>query len=335
MDNNLNLSNILLGKLTLIFPELEIDLRKQIKVRQDIEEILNNYNITSKCTSISVGDIKEKGELFLNCKIQEGCSINTIRWYTDMLNKLSLYFYKPCNSITTEELRQFLVSIKTDKRCTNTINSYITRLRVFFTWLQTENYILTNPAIKLKKAKIPRVIKKAYDKETMEKLRMACENIRDKALYETLESTACRIGELVNIKIKDISFNNQSIIVTGKGNKQREVYFSTRAKLFLEEYLQERKGTSEYLFLSLKKPYNPLGTRGVRFMLARLKNKANITDRIFPHNFRRTKATNLLNAGMPLQGVQQLLGHTSPATTEVYATLKQENVKNEYKRLTE
>ena len=103
----------------------------------------------------------------------------------------------------------------------------------------------------------------------------------------------------------------------------------------IEKYLKERRGDSDIVFLSLKKPYKPLSDRGVRFMLNRLKERAEVSERIFPHNFRRTKATALLNSGMSLQAVQQFLGHSSPVTTEIYATISQENLKNEYKRLTE
>ena len=166
-------------------------------------------------------------------------------------------------------------------------------------------------------------------------MRNACTTTRDKALYEVLESTACRISELVNIKKEDINFEEQSIKVVGKGNKERVVYFSTRARIFLEKYLKERRGDSDIVFLSLKKPYKPLSDRGVRFMLNRLKERAEVSERIFPNNFRRTKATALLNSGMSLQAVQQFLGHSSPVTTEIYATISQENLKNEYKRLTE
>lgn len=333
---NNGLTNILLGKLTTILPEIEMDVQRQLQVRRVIEEVTCNYNITTKSKSIAKGDIEEKGNLFLEYMQKQRYSKNTVEWYFYMLKELNFYLKVPCAAINIDDLRNFIayLSNTNSNRSINTINSYITRLRGFFTWLQQEEYIVVNPAIKLRKLKAPKKIQKAYNEVTVEKLRNACEIIRDKALYELMESTACRVGEIINIKVKDIDFIEQSILVTGKGNKQRLVYFSTRAKIFLEEYIKTRKGDSEYLFLSLHSPYNKLTDRGIRFILQRLKEKAKVTERIFPHNFRRTKATNLLNSGMSLQGVQQFLGHSSPTTTERYATLTQENLKNEYKRLT-
>lgn len=331
---NNGLTDMLLGKLTTLLPEIEIDMQRQLQVRRAIEEILCNYNVNTKSKEVSKGDIQEKGNLFLEYMQKNGYSLNTIRWYVDMFKRLNFYFKIPCSIITIQELRDFIAYINNRERSISTINSYITRIRGFFNWLQQEEYIITNPAVKLKRLKTPKKVQKAYNEVTVEKLRNACEVIRDKALYELMESTACRVGEITNIKVKDIDLIEQSILVTGKGNKQRIVYFSTRAKIFIEEYIKTRKADSEHLFLSLHKPYKPLKNRGVNFLLQRLKKKSEVTERIFPHNFRRTKATNLLNSGMSLQGVQQFLGHSSPTTTERYATLTQENLKNEYKRLT-
>ena len=324
----------MLGQITLLFPELEVDLQKQLQLKCKIEEVLDNYNVTLKTKSITKCDIEEKVILFLACKKQEGYSKNTLDWHLIVLERLYMYFNKPLLSISTMDLRRFLYEYSNGKDA-STINSYITRLRVFFNWLQEEGYIITNPAVQLKKSKSKKKLKQPYSAITIEKLRNACTTTRDKALYEVLESTACRISELVNIKKEDINFEEQSIKVVGKGNKERVVYFSTRARIFLEKYLKERRGDSDIVFLSLKKPYKPLSDRGVRFMLNRLKERAEVSERIFPHNFRRTKATALLNSGMSLQAVQQFLGHSSPVTTEIYATISQENLKNEYKRLTE
>ena len=221
------------------------------------------------------------------------------------------------------DLRIFLKSLESSRK-QDTINSYITQLKGFFSWLQNEEIIISNPASKLNKIKTPKRLKKPYKAESIEKLRNACENIRDKALFEILESTACRVGEIPSMLISNLNLEEQSITVIGKGNKERCVYFSTKAKIYLEEYLNIRKSINDVIFLSLNKPYKPLG-----------KKKTNIKERIYPHKFRRTKATNLLNSGMDLVAVQKLLGHESPETTERYAILNQEIVKYQYKRLTE
>lgn len=146
-----------------------------------------------------------------------------------------------------------------------------------------------------------------------------------------MDSTACRISEIDNINLEDINWQEQSIIVTGKGNKQRIVYFSTKAKLHLLAYIGDR--TEGYLFISDHAPYQHIKVRALQLILSKLKERAGVTERVHCHKFRRTQATYLLNSGMTIQGVQKILGHTSPDTTQRYAQLSQENLKNEYKRL--
>lgn len=214
----------------------------------------------------------------------------------------------------------------------STINGYITYLKNFFGWLQDEEYIIKNPSKKLKQTKVPKIILGGYTSESLERLRDSCITVREKALFEILESTACRISEIKNIKTTDINWNNRSILVTGKGNKQRIVYFSTRAKLNIQEYLRTRLGTNEYLFISEKYPYQHIQTRALQLVINKIQKKSGIKERVHCHKFRRTQATNLLNSGMSLQGVQKILGHSSPETSQRYAQISQENLHNEYKR---
>ena len=213
----------------------------------------------------------------------------------------------------------------------STVNGYITYLKNFFGWLQNEEYIIKNPAAKLKQTKVAKVILQGYKADNLEKLREACIKEKEKCLFELLDSTACRISEIDNIKIEDINWQEQSIVVTGKGSKQRIVYFSTKAKLHMMAYIGERK--EGYLFISDKAPHQHIKVRALQLILSKIKDRAGVTERVHCHKFRRTQATYLLNSGMTIQGVQKILGHTSPDTTQRYAQLSQENLKNEYKRL--
>ncbi len=87
------------------------------------------------------------------------------------------------------------------------------------------------------------------------------------------------------------------------------------------------------MFISEKAPYSPIGTRALQLILKKIKNRTDVKERVHAHKFRRTQATRLLNSGMTIQGVQGILGHTTPTTTQIYAQLSQENLKNEYRRL--
>ncbi len=332
--SNLNeeVSIKLTGKLTLLLPILELDLKKQLEVKRLIDETLYNYDIQTKCTSLITSDIEEKAQLYIAVKKLEGLSSKTLYNYKLFLNKLNQFFTKPCSTISTMDLRIFLSQLGKGKKQT-TINSYITYLKNFFGWLQNEEYLIKNPAAKLKQTKVPKIILQGYKTENLEKLREACKTEREKALFELLDSTACRISEIDNIKIEDINWSEQSIKVVGKGNKERIVYFSTKAKLHIQQYIDKRVGESNSLFISEKAPYQPIGTRALQLIIKKIKNRTDVTERVHAHKFRRTQATRLLNQGMRIEGVQGILGHTTPTTTQIYAQLSQENLKNEYRRL--
>lgn len=329
---NEELSIKLLGKLTLFFPVLEVALKQQLEIKNIIDEVLYDYEITTKCTTLTTGDILEKAKLYIACKSLEGLSKKTLKNYSLFLNKLDMFFNKPCGTISTMDLRIFLSTYGKGKQA-STVNGYITYLKCFFGWLQNEEYIIKNPAAKLAFTKVPKIILQGYQPDNLERLRSACKKIKEKALFELLESTACRISEIDNITLDNINWSDKSIKVTGKGNKQRIVYFSTKAKLCMEEYLNLRQGTSDSLFISDHAPYQPIKTRALQLILKGIQNRSGVTERVHCHKFRRTQATYLLNSGMSLPGVQKILGHESPETTQRYAQLTQENLKNEYKRL--
>ncbi len=272
--SNLNeeVSIKLVGKLTLLLPFLEHKLDLQLEVKKTIDETLYNYEVQTKCTDLVCSDIEEKAQLYLACKRLEGLSSKTLYNYRLFLNKLDQYFTKPCSTISTMDLRMFLALLGKGKQ-PSTVNGYITCLKNFFGWLQNEEYIIKNPAFKLKQAKVPKVILEGYKAENLEKLREACRTEREKALFELLDSTACRISEIQNIKLQDINWHEKSIKVTGKGNKQRIVYFSTRAKLALEKYLQDRDDDNNSLFISEKFHNRTLGVRSLQKTIKKIKER--------------------------------------------------------------
>ena len=122
----------------------------------------------------------------------------------------------------------------------------------FFSWLEDEDYILKSPVRRIHKIKTPQVVKETFSDENIEKMRNECTNIRNLALIELLFSTGVRVGEVVNLNISDINFEDRSCIVLGKGNKQREVYFDARTKIHLLQYLNTRDDENEALFVSKK-----------------------------------------------------------------------------------
>jgi len=162
-------------------------------------------------------------------------------------------------------------------------------------------------------------------------MREGCKNIRELAIIELLYSTGMRVGELVNLDIKDMNFAERSCIVLGKGNKQREVYFDVRTKLHVEEYLKTRDDENVALFVSKNKPHQRLTSATIEFFIRELGRSLNI-EKAHPHRFRRSFASLAIDKGMPIEQVQKLLGHIKIETTMHYTVVKQSNVKFSHRK---
>ena len=150
-------------------------------------------------------------------------------------------------------------------------------------------------------------------------------------IIDLLASSGIRISEFVNLNRDDINFENKSCLVFGKGKKMREVYFDGKAKLHMEEYLNNRKDDNKALFVSNNKPYERLQSRGIELMLQKLGKELG-DEKVHPHKFRRTLATKAIDKRMPIEQVQHLLGHTKIDTTLHYAFVNQNNVKISHRK---
>jgi integrase/recombinase XerD len=265
--------------------------------------------------------------LFIASKKIEGCSEKSLIYYLNTINAVLKDLKKSIYQISTNDLRTYLASYQERKKSSKVTLDNIRRiLSSFFTWLENEDYVLKSPVRRINKVKAPKIIKEILSDEEIETLRDNCDNIRDLALLEMLYSTGMRVGEMAKINIDDVDFHERSCIVTGKGNKQREVYFDARTKLHLKQYLVARKDNNAALFVSLAKPNQRLQIGGVENMLRKIGQISNI-QRVHPHKFRRTLATMAIDKGMPIEQVQKLLGHVKIDTTLHYAMVNQSNVK--------
>ena len=125
--------------------------------------------------------------------------------------------------------------------------------------------------------------------------------------------------------------NAKSVQVTGKGDKDRSVYFSVRARLMLQEYIRERKGGTG-LFCSCKSPYQPLKQRAIQRIIHNISERAGLAARVHPHLLRHTFATHAINGGMDVTVIQKLLGHEDVSTTQIYAALNDETIRHQYNK---
>lgn len=270
--------------------------------------------------------------VFLAAKRVEGCSEKTIRYYDSTIRNVLAAVCKDIKQITTDDLRMYLDDYQKQSGASKvTIDNIRRILSSFFSWLEDEDYIVKSPVRRIHKVKTCKTVKETYSDEALELMRDHSGCVRDLAIIDILASTGMRVGELVKLNRSDIDFENRECIVLGKGNKQRKVYFDARTKIHLQSYLHTRTDYNDALFVSLQKPFDRLQISGVEIRLRELGRKLEI-NKVHPHKFRRTLATMAIDKGMPIEQVQQLLGHQSVDTTLQYAMVNQNNVKLSHKR---
>lgn len=266
-------------------------------------------------------------ELFLSAKRIEGCSEKSLKYYKSTIIAMLTTLDKSVKYIITDDIRGYLTEYQRKNDLSKVTVDNIRRiLSSFFSWLEDEDYILKNPVRRIHKVKTGTNIKETYSDETLELMRDNCTELRDLAMIDMLASTGMRVGEMVLLNRNDIDFNERECIVFGKGSKERVVYFDARTKIHLQNYLESRTDDNPALFVSLKSPHERLKIGGVEVRLREFGKQLGI-NKVHPHKFRRTLATMAIDKGMPIEQLQQLLGHRKIDTTLQYAMVKQSNVK--------
>ena len=264
---------------------------------------------------------------FIAAKRIEGCSEKTLSYYRKTIEAMLDAIGKIPQRITTDEIRQYLMNYQVERKSSKvTIDNIRRILATFYSWLEDEDYIVKSPVRRIHKVKTAKVIKDTYTDEALEQMRDNCDSLRDLAIIDLLASSGMRVGELVALNCDDINFHERECVVFGKGSKQRLVYFDARTKIHLQNYLDSRTDTCQALFVTLRAPHKRLQIGGVETRLRELGRRLSIT-KVHPHKFRRTLATSAIDKGMPIEQVQQLLGHQKIDTTMHYAMVKQQNVK--------
>ena len=313
----------------------DLDNAQMKKLHEVLQHVLRNKTVTETDDSATASVTFDNQELlntFLSAKRVEGCSEKTLKYYKATIGRMTMMIDKDITHITTDDLRQYLADYQQLNDCSKANIDNIRRiLSSFFAWLEDENYILKSPVRRIHKIKTTQTVKETYTDEALEMMRDSCKNLRDLAIIDLLASTGMRVGELVRLNISDIDFDNRECIVFGKGNKERPVYFDARTKIHLRNYLNNRSDDNPALFVSLLKPYNRLEISGVEIRIRKIGSELGIS-KVHPHKFRRTLATKAIDKGMPIEQVQQLLGHAKIDTTMQYAMVSQQNVKMSHRK---
>ena len=296
------------------------------KLQEALVYTLFKYEVT-KCEKEKELSEQNLVELFLAAKRIEGCSEKSLKYYESTIMALLDDLKKDVKYIVTDDIRTYLTEYQARKQSSRvTIDNIRRILSSFFSWLEDEDYILKSPVRRIHKVKTGTNIKETYSDEALELMRDGCTEIRDLAMIDMLASTGMRVGEMVLLNREDINFNERECVVFGKGDKERIVYFDARTKIHLQNYLQSRTDDNPALFVSLQAPYNRMKIGGIEVRLRKFGNRLGLS-KVHPHKFRRTLATMAIDKGMPIEQLQQLLGHKRIDTTLQYAMVKQSNVK--------
>ena len=305
---------------------------QQDRLHSVLQQTFDKVELIEKTESVKGNDDYSIIQTFMAAKRVEGCSEKSMHYYDSTIRNALSSIDKSVKDISTDDLRHYLDEYQRRSGASRVTVDNIRRiLSSFFAWLEEEFYIVKSPVRRIHKVKTGKVVKETYTDEALELMRDSCDNARDLAMIDILSSTGMRVGELVKLNRDDIDFQNRECIVTGKGNKQRIVYFDARTKIHLQNYLRERKDNNEALFVTLLAPYNRLQISGVEIRLRHIGKDLNMT-KVHPHKFRRTLATMAIDKGMPIEQVQHLLGHQSLDTTLQYAMVNQANVKMSHRK---
>ena len=300
------------------------------RTKSRLSAIISKYHVARVEQDEVHPDLTEKIEMFLAAKKLEGMSPVTLKNYRLQLNIFADRVKKRAEDITVADIRAYLAGFPHLKPVS--IAGKLSILKSFFGWLTAEEILQRDPTLKIKPPKKEKRLPKALSIEELEMLREACQTYRQRALVEVLYATGCRLSEVRNLNRDDIDFATQSARVIGKGNKEREVFFSFKALYHLKKYLMSRLDTEKALFITERRPYRRLSNRGIQREIAIIAKRAGLDKRVSPHVLRHTFATLTLNNGADIVAVQHLLGHADPATTQGYAVLSDEKKREQHRK---
>lgn len=282
-----------------------------------------------------------------------GKSSNTIRSYRRDILQFMEYIdeYEEIRTFEDVEMltiRSFIAYLNSDERLKKkknakvvskrSINRKISALRTFFKYLQEKKVIQTNKVMYVNMPKFEKELPNVLSKDDLNKMRSVINTekitgIRDRLIIELLYSSGIRASELINLNEYVIDFNEREMRIVGKGDKERITFFSRNAKKWLEKYIEEKKkeykNYSKEILITNSKG-KKLTTRSLRRLISNHATEAGLQKEVTPHVFRHSFATELLNNGVDIRYLQELLGHSSISTTQVYTHVSKSFLRSIY-----
>lgn len=260
-----------------------------------------------------------------------------LRKFKDFLENNNIENYY---ELSKENILSFL-QILHKNQCESSISRILSTLRSFYKFLVIEKVCRKNPWVQISNPRGPKKMLDVLKVEEVEKFleSIPCSTeleVRDRAMFEILYSCGLRVSELVNLRLQNIDFDEELLRFMGKGDKERITPVGDTGMLFLKKYLRtgrykiEKERKSDYVFLN--KNGKKLTRQGFWKILKKYAGRLNIDKNLYPHIFRHSFATHMLQRGADLRTVQELLGHSSISTTEIYTNLNKEHIKEVYFR---
>ncbi|GGB30181.1 tyrosine recombinase XerC [Lentibacillus populi] len=278
-------------------------------------------------------------------QIEKNASPYTVRYYQNDLETFFLFLegegIDDLREVDTRVVRLFLTLLYDKGLSRRSVSRKISSLRSFYKYLEREEKLTSNPFLHLTLPKASKPIPGFLYMEELEQLFEVSDvtdplGQRNQAMLEMLYATGMRVSECQELKIEDIDFSIGTVLVKGKGRKERYIPFGRFAEIALETYINEgriqllgkAKTNTDNVFLNARG--TPLTARGMRLVLNKMVEKTALTVHIHPHKLRHTFATHLLNAGADLRTVQELLGHENLSSTQIYTHVTKDRLRNVY-----
>lgn len=299
--------------------ELEVKQLQRLKIiltmdlsKFQIEEAKNEVIIYDETS-----DIAAYKQYFVSLKLR-GLANGTIELAMRTVDRFNRYMRKPFKEVTTNDIRLYIASRDMEHHVSKaTLNRERGAICRFYNWLFEEEYIPKNPAARVESIKVEKRLKKAFTPIEVELMRLACKKPKEKAVFELLLSTGCRVTELTLLSMEHYDQQSGSITVIGKGNKERRVFVNAKAKVAIDNYLKIKPHSMGPIICGLHGIGTGMTSNGIQKLVKEIAKRAGVAH-AHPHKFRRTAATFAIKQGMDINNVRIFLGHSDIGTTQGY-----------------
>lgn len=305
-----------------------------------MDSLMTDYSVSkvSKELVLYEGYIPKVLNYYLASKAVEGQTEISIKNRRAYIVKFFERVRKPIEDVNAMDCRAFLFQYKGEHNLSDrTLEKLRSTLCAFFTWCVTEEYLEKNPFTKVSKIKYERKQREPVTQNELEYLRKACATKQERCVLELLYSTGCRISELLALKKIDINLEKKTVLLHGKGKKERISYLNAKAEIALSEYMRERMFSAQehgyiddnpYVIIAQVRKQGPLSRSGGARLMKRIADRAkeHLNKPVSAHIIRHCTAQTALDNGMPIEQVSTLLGHAQLSTTQHYVIVDRNKV---------